>query len=128
IDGSWELLSEWEQDAWRQTSVFEGGFTLSAAEAVLDLRAWPRAPDVVHVLQSLIDKSLLRLVPPDPGSRTWEPRFSMYVSLQAYAHAKLAPGDAAEVERRHGRWYSALGADDAIERLSDATRWLALER
>jgi protein kinase-like protein/NB-ARC domain-containing protein len=37
IDGSWELLRPWERAAWAQCSVFEGGFTLEAAEGVLDL-------------------------------------------------------------------------------------------
>ena len=38
IDWSWDLLSAWEQAALEQCSVFEGGFTLAAAEAVIDLR------------------------------------------------------------------------------------------
>ena len=42
IDWSWELLTPWEQAALAQCSVFEGGFTLEAAEAVLDLSRWPR--------------------------------------------------------------------------------------
>ena len=37
IDWSWDLLAPWEQAALAQCSVFEGGFTLEAAEAVLDL-------------------------------------------------------------------------------------------
>jgi predicted ATPase len=39
IDWSWELLTPCEQGALAQCSVFEGGFTLEAAEAVLDLAA-----------------------------------------------------------------------------------------
>ena len=59
----------WEKAAWAQCGVFEGGFTLEAAEDVLDLRAWPDAPWVVDVLQSLLDKSLLRAWVPraEPG-------------------------------------------------------------
>ena len=34
IDWSWQLLDEWERSALGQCSVFEGGFTLEAAEAV----------------------------------------------------------------------------------------------
>ena len=41
IDWSWDLLAPWEQAAFAQCSVFEGGFTLEAAEAVLDLSPWP---------------------------------------------------------------------------------------
>ncbi len=49
IDGSWELLQPWERTAWAQCAVFEGGFTLEAAEGVLDLGTWPEAPWVVDV-------------------------------------------------------------------------------
>jgi predicted ATPase len=60
VDWSWELLSPWEQAALAQFSVFEGGFTLEAAEAVLDLGDWTEAPPAIDVVQALVDKSLLR--------------------------------------------------------------------
>lgn len=37
IDWSWALLAPWEQSALGQASVFVGGFTVGAAESVLDL-------------------------------------------------------------------------------------------
>ena len=60
FDWSWDLLCRAERTALAQLSVFEGGFTLEAAEAVLrlsdgDADAWP-----VDVLQSLVDKSFVR--------------------------------------------------------------------
>ena len=60
LDWSWALLSPVEQSALAQLSVFEGGFTLEAAEAVVDLSQFRLAPEVVNVLQSLLEKSLLR--------------------------------------------------------------------
>ena len=42
FDWSWDLLSDAEKSALAQMSVFEGGFTLQAAEAVLDLSACGR--------------------------------------------------------------------------------------
>ena len=66
IAWSWTLLSSFEQSALAQCSVFEGGFTMAAAESVLDLGAWPDAPPVLDVVQSLLDKSLLR-ARGDPG-------------------------------------------------------------
>src|SRR5204862_6552508 len=60
IDWSWDLLAQWEQAAFAQCSIFDGGFTLEAAEAVLDLSAWPEAPPAMDVVQALSDKSLLR--------------------------------------------------------------------
>ncbi len=91
IDGSWELLSLWEKAAWAQCSTFEGGFTPSAAAAVLDLGPWPEAPWVVDVLGSLVDRSLLRTWAPPaaPGRRLPEVRFGMYSSLQEYAGMRL---------------------------------------
>ena len=42
-----------------QVSVFEGGFTLEAAEAVLNLCGAADAPWVVDVVNALVDKSLV---------------------------------------------------------------------
>ena len=103
IDWSWELLTDWEQATFAQCSVFEGGFTLEAAEAVVDLSAHPGAPWLPDVVQSLIDKSLLRSV---AGSRAQHARFGMLVSLQEYAKARLKErGDGAACSRRHAAHY-----------------------
>lgn len=92
IDWSWDLLSDWERAALAQCSVFRDGFTLDAAEAVLDLAAWPEAPWCVDVIQALVDKSLLR--PLDSGGELTELRFVTYESIRAYASEKLAGPDA----------------------------------
>ena len=132
IDGSWELLKPWEQSAWAQCAVFEGGFTLEAAEGVLDIGAWPEAPWVVDVVQSLVDKSLLRTLAPAVGTGEGIPdaRFGMFVSLQEYARIKLredpslagagrgVPTDQA-VEHRHGTWYARYGTPEAIKALKE---------
>ncbi len=119
IDGSWELLAPWERAAWAQCAVFEGGCTLDAALGVLELSAWPQAPEVVDVVRSLVDKSLLRSwVPPtDPGEPVPDVRFGMYVSLQEYARARLRSSGGAEreAEERHGSFYAGYGSDEAIE-------------
>jgi tetratricopeptide (TPR) repeat protein len=130
IEGSWELMREWEKAAWAQCAVFEGGFTLEAAEEVVDLGAWPEAPWVVDVVQSLVDKSLLRTWVPEMGPRGGMPeaRIGMYVSLQEYARLKLREEDAvagggsgAQAERaaevRHGNWYARYGTEKAIAEL-----------
>ena len=124
IDDSWEALAEWEKAAWAQCSVFEGGFTLAAAEGVLDLSAWPEAPWVVDVVQALVDKSLFRAWVPEPGPNESAPpaRFGMYVTLHEYASAKLreegaidggGSGAAAKqaAEERHGRWFMQFGTE-----------------
>ena len=92
IDWSWDLLAPWEQAAFAQCSVFEGGFTLEAAEAVLDLSPWPEAPLAMDAVQALVDKSLLRTwVPAEQGRYDIEePYFGMYISIHEYAAEKLA--------------------------------------
>jgi len=126
IDGSWELLRPWEKSAFAQCAVFQGGFTLDAAEAVIDLSAWPEAPWVVDVVQSLVDKTMLRALGAEPaaGSGGQDVRFSMYVSLQEYAAMKLRESEAGgtssvqgarSAEERHGRWYARSGTDEAID-------------
>ena len=126
IEGSWELLEPWGRAALAQCSVFEGGFTLEAAESVLDLAAYTDAPWTVDVVQSLIDKSLLRTWVPEKGVslRLPEPRFGMYVSLQEYARAKLMQDENAAsawraAEERHGRWYRRLGASESMDALNE---------
>ena len=60
----------WEQAALAQCSVFEGGFTLEAAEAMLDLSRFREAPLVMDVVQALVDKSLLRTWVPATSAAT----------------------------------------------------------
>ncbi len=124
IDWSWRLLSPWEQSAFEQCSVFEGGFTLAAAEAVIDLAPWPDAPPVVDAMQALLDKSLLRRwVPPQaqPRQELDEPYFGMYLSIHEYATEKRR-SRGLDVERalqlRHGRCFAESGSDAAIEALA----------
>ena len=125
IDWSWELLTAWEQAALAQCSVFDGGFTMEAAESVLDLSAWPAAPPVLDVVQSLVDKSLLRAWLPKSRPRLAidEPYFGMYISIHEYAASRLAAGGAQvldEAQWRHGRCYAQLGQDSFIRALWSA--------
>ena len=118
IEGSWELLEPQAKGAWAQCAVFEGGFTLAAAEGVLDLSAWPDAPETVDLMQVLVDKSLLRMwVPAGAGSEPSAARFGMYASLQEYAREKLREMDTEaerRAEERHGRWYAQYGTEETL--------------
>jgi predicted ATPase/class 3 adenylate cyclase/Tfp pilus assembly protein PilF len=115
LDWSWEMLSDGEKSALAQLSVFEDGFTREAAEAVVDLSACDDAPWVVDVLQSLVDKSLVR-----PLRRE---RFDMLGAVQAYAAEQLAvegrfPGSSATAQQaayeRHCAWFAGLGPKRAV--------------
>lgn len=116
FDWSWDLLTSAEKTALAQLSVFEGGFTLEAAEAVLDLSGVDDAPWIVDVLHALVDKSFVRQR--DGG------RFDLLVSVQVYAGehlqtAKRYAGSGASAtiaaKRRHIQWFAALGPRRAAE-------------
>jgi len=122
IDWSWNLLVPWEQAALAQCSVFDGGFTLDAAEAVLDVSAFADAPAIVDVVEMLVDKSLLRTwVPVDQARHDIdELYFGMYLTIHDYAAEKLAAsGDDAvrAAEERHGAHFAGFGSDAALAAL-----------
>lgn len=122
IDWSWHLLAPWEQDALAQCSIFEGGFTLEAAENVLDLSQYPQAPAALDIVQALVDKSLLRIWVPGTRSRLDldEPYFGMYLSIHEFAADKRrGRGMAAEraAQARHGAYFARFGADAQIDAL-----------
>ncbi len=101
FDSSWDLLAPWEKDGLARCSVFVGGFSLAAAEAVLDPGAGRAcgAPPILDVLQSLHDKSLIRAFDP-PGS-AGERRYGMLESLHAYAEERLDELGGKEAAIRH---------------------------
>ena len=129
IDWSWELLEDWEKAAFAQCAVFEGGFSLEAAEEVLDLDAFDGAPWGVDAVQSLVTRSMLR---PLGENALGELRFGMLMSIHEYAREKLAEQDDAAVEacrRRHMALYSALGSPGQGAMLKGhggGARWWAL--
>ncbi len=97
LDWSHALLTPSQQQVFRRLAVFQGGFTLAAAQAVCGdatLDDWA----VLDALDALVDKSML--VGPAPGAPA--PRFSLLQSLQAYAHAHLREaGELPALQRRH---------------------------
>ena len=101
IDWSWELLDQHERSALAQCSVFVGGFSLEAAEEVLEVD--DDAPWTLDLVEALRDKSLLRVYEPDdlPG----ELRFGMYESIREYAREKLEQSGGLErAQQRHANW------------------------
>jgi len=101
IDWSHDLLSSGERAVLRRLSVFAGGWTLDATEAVCagdDVS--PR--EVLELLTSLVDKSLVA-VELDGG------RYRLLETIRSYAKDKLeASGEEALVGARHLDFYLAL--------------------
>jgi predicted ATPase len=121
IDWSHDLLEPVEQTAFKRLAVFAGGFTLEAAEAVVD--PFGRLErDVVGIVGSLVDKSLLVRSPDTTG----EPRFFLLETVREYALEKLAAGaDEAGVRKAHAAFFLVLAQDaDVAEKGRTGAPWL----
>jgi predicted ATPase len=106
IEWSYDLLSLDEQTLFARLSVFAGGCDFDAASEICDADE--------DVLQSLLDKSLLRRRE-GPGG---EPRFWMLETIRQFAAERLPEQDPSEeIQRRHAEWYARLG-----EQLSEPIR------
>jgi predicted ATPase len=109
IDWSWNLLEPAEQATLRQCAVFRGGFTVEAAEAIVDLAGVAKPAPVLEVVQRLRDKSLIHAhaLPDHPS----ELRLGLYESIREYAAEKLAQsGEEGAVARRHAQYFVGTGA------------------
>lgn len=113
IEWSHEMLAGWERAAFRQASVFRGGFGPEAAAAVLDLSVERGAPAGDAAAESLGGKSLLRVFEGAGGRR-----FGFYRPLLEFAERKLAEVEGAAgraaAEARHEAYY--LGLADRHDR------------
>ena len=107
VDWSYALLTDDEQQVFNRLSVFQGGWTMAAAEAVV---ADTGAPDgfVLETTARLVERSM---VVAEPGSPT---RYRMLETLRQYAAERLgAAGEQARVAARHARHFhdQALAAE-----------------
>jgi predicted ATPase len=92
---SYELLDPAEKELFARLGVFAGRFTLEAAEAVAG------DVDVVELLSSLIDKSLVRADPRGPA-----PGFSLLRTVREFALELLDTSDAAaDARAAHAQYY-----------------------
>jgi len=104
VDWSYELLTPEEQMVLDRLGVFVDGFDLAAAEAVCG--GEPLASeDVLDLLGSLVEKSLVMLQERDDGAR-----YLMLETIREYAREKLAQrgDDGAAAAVRHCDHYFAL--------------------
>jgi predicted ATPase/DNA-binding CsgD family transcriptional regulator len=117
IDWSHDLLDEDEQVLFRRLSVFAGGFDLDAAEEVCAGENLERG-EVLKLLTSLIDKSLVRV-----AERDGTARYRMLEAIRQYGREKLdASGEAERVRRRHARHYLNLAEEAELESGQPGTR------
>jgi predicted ATPase/class 3 adenylate cyclase len=111
VDWSYDLLNEPEKCVLGRLAVFVGGFDLAAAEAVCGAEPIDTL-DVLDLLGSLVDKSLVMHEERDDGSR-----YRMLETIREYAREKLdqQPAEAAATAARHCQHYFALAKEANLE-------------
>jgi predicted ATPase/serine/threonine protein kinase len=110
VDWSYGLLNPAEQTLFRRLSVFTGGCTLEAVEAVCDT-AGDLGLDALDGMTSMVDKSLAQQV-----EAAGETRFVMLSTIREYALERLAASDdVAATRRSHAAYYLVLAEEGASE-------------
>jgi len=126
LQWSYDLLGEGEQALFRRLSVFAGGASLDAVEAVC-AAAGPLDTDVLHLAASLVDASLVGRAEEDG-----EPRLVILGTMREYGRELLdASGEAESTRWAHARQAMALvsAAEPAGLTGPDQVAWLErLER
>jgi predicted ATPase len=103
---SYELLSEEEKVLFRRLSVFAGGFTMEAAEAV-GSAGEATTDKILGLLGRLVEQSLF--VAADTGEGRDEIRYRMLEPIRQYALEELEEcGEAEQTRRRHAQFFLDL--------------------
>ena len=121
VDWSHDLLTQEERALFRRLAVFRGGWTLTAAEAVVTNTEIP-AHRVLDLLERLVRQSLV--VADQAGGHT---RYRMLETLRQYATGKLTDaGETTAMEAAHAGYFLALGeqAETGLRGPAQAS-WLA---
>jgi predicted ATPase/class 3 adenylate cyclase len=122
IDWSHDLLSEAERVLLRRLSVFAGGWSLEAAQAVCGDGL---GEDVLEMLANIAEKSLVEV---DASLDATEARYRFLETIRQYARDKLlASGEAEQVRDRHLEYFVQF-AEEAEPRLRGAEQLAWLER
>ena len=123
IDWSHGLLNDAEQKLLRRLSVFVGGCTLEAAEAVCNTTR-DLDMDLFEGLSSLVDKNLIQNSD-EPSS---EPRFAMLETIREYALERLTTSGEESATRRAHAAYCLVLAEEGNPELKPEDRVLWLTR
>jgi non-specific serine/threonine protein kinase len=119
IDWSYDLLDDAEKTLFSRLSVFAGGWTLDAAEAIAT--SCDIAPgDVLDLLTGLVHKSLVITDESDH-------RYHMLETIRQYGRDRLVDSsEEAAVGRRHCDYFLALAeeAEPSLEGGQEQPRWL----
>ncbi len=109
MDWSYGLLNPAEQKLFQRLSLFVGGCTMEAVEAVCDTRQ-DLGLDVFDGMASMVDKSLAQ----QWEQGTEEPRYVMLKTIRDYGLEHLAAsGEEAPTRRAHAAYYLVLAEEGA---------------
>jgi predicted ATPase/DNA-binding CsgD family transcriptional regulator len=123
IAWSYQLLDAQEQRLFRALSVFVGGCTLEAIEAV-NAGMTDEAEPVLDAVASLIDKSLLQQVEHEEE----QPRFVMLETIREYGLERLeASGEAEAMRRQHATYYLQV-ALESFPKIDSAEQFTWIKR
>jgi predicted ATPase/DNA-binding SARP family transcriptional activator len=104
MDWSYELLDEPERRLFRRLSVFAGGWSLEAAEAIASGEGVGEG-EVLDLLSGLVSKSLLITEDAREGGL----RYGMLEPVRQYGQDKLEEaGETEEIGRRHAEFFVVL--------------------
>lgn len=120
IGWSYDLLEPAAQRLLSRLSIFSGGPSLEAIEAVCVDEQLPRA-QILPLLEDLVDRSLVVTVPRTVGPASHD----LLQSIRTFAAQRLDAAEEQAVRSRHAAWHAEL-AERAAEQLTgaDQVRWL----
>jgi predicted ATPase len=119
VNWSYSLLNAAEQSLFRRLSVFIGGCTLEAAEAVCNTKG-DLGLDMLDGMASMVDKSLTQQLEETSAER----RFLMLSTIREYALERLAESNEEVATRRaHAAYYVVL-AEECGGELTSCPEWL----
>lgn len=114
VDWSYQLLCAAEKRLFRRLSVFVGGCTLEAAQAICCVEGEAVA-DPLDLIESLLDKSLML----ESEGLDGEPRFSMLTTIREYARERLIEsGEEYAALANHARFYTEVAERTEMARSS----------
>jgi predicted ATPase/DNA-binding CsgD family transcriptional regulator len=125
MEWGYRLLTSVEQRLFRHLSIFAGGCSLRAIEAISEVTGAQDEP-LLDTLTSLLDQSLLER---EPSVNNRELRFTMLKTVREYALERLQDsGEEETVRQAHAKYYLTQAKIIGIKEMgTEASQWVERE-